>query len=143
MPQEQKKETVLKLASLWKRAVAFSIDFLFISLLKTITARLLSFLTLSPGASFGRAVFRWLLLTRFVQILYEVVFLSTWGQTIGKRVFKLIVVTEKEAKIPSWERAAFRSVLRLIPLEFLACLFTVRKQCLHDLIAKTVVVDKK
>ena len=146
MMDKKEKVLTLRLSSIGKRGIARIIDLLIIYPLFT---WLFSFGTgyfsrASPD-SFGIPFFGDLAITFFpwlVTIGYEVYFLSTSGQTIGKKLFGLVVVSE-EGKIINSTRAFLRALLRSVPFEWLFCFFTPHKQCLHDLVAKTVVVDKK
>lgn len=64
--------------------------------------------------------------------------------TIGKRVLAIKVVT-LDGKAPSFWRATGRHFAKilsglLICIGFLMCLFTAKKQCLHDIMANCLVV---
>ena len=71
---------------------------------------------------------------------------STWQATPGKRLCRLYVTDLDGARI-SFGRAFVRNIakiLSLIPLGFgfLMVAVTLRNQCLHDKIARTVVLKK-
>ncbi|QRM18732.1 hypothetical protein GBK02_04635 [Dechloromonas sp. TW-R-39-2] len=85
--------------------------------------------------------------------VYQAVLLSLTGQSIGKKMLKLRVVTFPEASNSGFARAVFKrwwlpSLLYLIPylgwVFWMAdCLFIFNKnrRCLHDLVAGTMVVQ--
>lgn len=105
----------------------------------------------------------YILASSLLAILYKSVMeSSSWQATLGKKAFNLKVATELRERI-SFLRALSRTLLPylsflllvlgffvaffLIPLvlasTFILVAFTSKKQGLHDLIAKTVVVKKK
>lgn len=64
--------------------------------------------------------------------------------TIGKQALSIKVVT-LEGKAPSFWRATIRHFAKILSglffcIGFLMCLFTAKKQCLHDVIASCLVV---
>lgn len=73
--------------------------------------------------------------------------ISNFKATPGKRLFNMVVLDEKYEKI-GFVRAATRFFSKLISgfllcLGFIICLFTEKKQNLHDIIANTLVVMEK
>lgn len=77
---------------------------------------------------------------------YFIYFEAEYGQTIGKMVFDVVVVTEKGGPL-TYRDAAVRSVLRIVdwlPSVYLvglaAILLTDRKQRVGDMVADTIVV---
>jgi len=77
---------------------------------------------------------------------YFVTFWSTTGQTPGSRLMRITVRGAGDESVLSPRRAAFRFaclVLAAIPLlaGFLPILFDDRRRGLHDVLAKTVVVE--
>ena len=77
----------------------------------------------------------------FINGIYEFYFLTTTGQTFGKKALGLTVLST-QGTIIRFDGAIKRIIIGVIPLEFIACFFTSKKQCLHDIFADTVVVDK-
>jgi len=80
---------------------------------------------------------------------YFIYFEAEYGQTIGKMVLKIVVVTEDGAPL-SYRESIIRTLLRIIdalPFFYLiglvAILLTDRKQRLGDIVADTVVVEEK
>lgn len=84
-----------------------------------------------------------------ISFLYYWLLHAYWnGQTLGKKLFGMRVVTEAGGKI-SVGQAALRQAVEVV-LDWLCCLgivnlawilFDARKQALHDKAAKTLVVD--
>ncbi|MBL7150892.1 RDD family protein [Candidatus Microgenomates bacterium] len=141
---------VFHLASIWKRGVARLIDYILINLviglplgwvMKVIGGET-GLPSLQTGMPWFIGFFSYQSLIRSaINWIYEAYFLTTTGQTIGKRLLGIMVVSEK-GKIIILNKALLRTTVGLIPLEFVLCFVTKRKQCLHDLLAQTVVVDK-
>ena len=91
-----------------------------------------------------------------VYFVYEGLMLSTRGQTLGKMALKIRVGMLENGAVPSgnpgWFRAAVYSLPQLVPcvgfvfwlLNVLFCTWDKPyRQCLHDKVAKTVVVDAR
>lgn len=146
---------IFHLTSFWKRLAAWLIDYIFINILISMLLRLISqvaFLQLHgfrpfrfPLSRFGPYGLGFFNLSQgiiwAIRLIYEVYFLSTNGQTIGKIILKIVVVSESGHIIKPGQ-ALIRTIIRVIPLESLLFFFTPKKQCLHDMLAKTAVVDK-
>jgi uncharacterized RDD family membrane protein YckC len=82
----------------------------------------------------------------FGVVVYEGVMLSVRGQTLGKMLMGLKVVTPQGGTISAgqaWGRALSRSVMSLLyclgPIDALF-IFSARRRTLHDRLARTVVV---
>lgn len=80
-------------------------------------------------------------------VVYFTYFESTSGQTLGKRVLRLRVVSVSTGRPPDLGRSLLRNILRIIDwlpafflLGFVVALLTQKKQRLGDLLADTVVV---
>lgn len=84
-----------------------------------------------------------LILVYFYFVLLET---SVWQGTIGKRLLK-IRVTDMQGKRISFKRATIRFLSKILSAQlligYIMILFTNKKQGLHDLIAKTLVVQPK
>jgi uncharacterized RDD family membrane protein YckC len=135
-------ELALPYASPWKRLVAYLIDWLIIGAVSEIIDRFL--LQLEP-----------LFLLFLFPALIFILFFATWfyfakmessrGATIGKSIMKISVADTQGGQI-SFGRASgryFAKVLSAIPLcaGYVMAFFTDKKQCLHDILAGTVVID--
>lgn len=90
--------------------------------------------------------------TMILWILYRTIMVALRGATLGQSITGLQVVPDGSplGTIPGWGTSAIRAVTAVvfqqIPLVGLAdpltMLFTSKKQTLHDLIARTVVIKK-
>lgn len=144
----EQKPIVFRLAPVWKRGVARLIDYLLINLVIGIPLRLAMRSLGLTGSLFGSSpwffsFFGYQSLVRTaVGWAYEAYFLTTTGQTIGKMILGIMVVSER-GRIIGLNKALVRLASGFVPLEFVLCLITARKQCLHDLLAQTTVVDKQ
>ena len=91
-----------------------------------------------------------------LDILFTVYFWvqhALWGQTLGKRICRLKVVSGSTGETPSFRHAGIRALVApavtSVPyIGLLVCLVDTlwmfgdsKNRCLHDVIAKTVVVD--
>ena len=141
-------------ASLVTRFGAAIVDLLILLAIALVVAIPLGIYTAVAALSFGGlgpwAGVLWgpfALLTFVVWILYFSYFESTSGQTVGKRLLHLRVVSLRTARPPDFTHALVRSVLRIVDwlpalylVGFLVALVTPQKQRLGDLIAETLVV---
>ncbi len=103
---------------------------------------------LSSGAGFmvllqGAATLLWL----GVIVTYEGLMLSAGGQTVGKKMLGIKVVTAEGADISrgqAWGRAAIRQAFGLVPclslIDYLVA-FGEDRTCIHDILPKTRVVN--
>ncbi|WP_433176894.1 RDD family protein [Actinoallomurus sp. CA-150999] len=101
----------------------------------------------------GTAIVGWILVLGILPFAYEAVQLALWGQTLGKRVLRLRVLTETgEPLTPA--RAAARAAVNNVVYLFGCGVGTVMAylwaiwdqplhQGLHDRLAATVVVDDR
>ena len=83
-----------------------------------------------------------------IMLGYYIIPEGLWGQTLGKAVFDIIVVSGDGSPI-DMQAAVIRNVLRLIDgignyvLGLIVMLITDRRQRVGDLVADTVVVKKR
>lgn len=143
----------LDAASIGRRFVALWIDGLILTIPLVITVFLV-FLPLgfladeaaeTPLALVAQLVISLLFAAAFV--LYEGLMLASGGQTLGKKVMSLKVVTAEGneiAKGQAWTRAVCRQLLSFVPclgmIDYLVA-FGQEKTCIHDIMAKTRVVN--
>ena len=128
----------------WARLVALIIDdaIVFIILLAALLAMGTVGATVGMESMMGAAAS---LVATFVPLLYWAVLESSSRQaTFGKRIMGL-EVTDLEGNRLSFLRAFLRTLAKIISsipfgLGFLIAAFTARKQALHDIIVKTLVV---
>lgn len=77
-------------------------------------------------------------------MVYEGFFLSSTGQTLGKKWLGLKVVNPDGSTISTgqaWGRAVGKNLMNFcFGIGYLPALFTKEKTCVHDLLAKTRVI---
>lgn len=119
-----------------KRSVAFLIDLVGLAVVLGITTNI-AFLTWEPLG------FLVLALDVVLAFAYFTYFEAEYGQTIGKMLMDIVVVSEDDGSI-SYKEATVRTLLRpLDTLGLVAIYVTDRKQRIGDLAADTVVVKTK
>lgn len=124
-----------------ERVVAFLIDLIGWGLLVGILSEIVSVVSTALGFIVGAV-------GTLLFVAYFVYFEAEYGQTVGKMVLDVVVVTEDGEPI-TYEASAIRTVLRVVdgfpyPLHVVAVgaiLLTDRQQRLGDLAAGTVVVE--
>ena len=142
-----------RMGGFWLRSMAFAIDHL-ILLFTLAIFTVVGFLAAEIGSAGARDFFFYqqarivlpvlLPLAVILFIAYFAFFHGAWGQTIGKMIFGLRVVTV-DGQPPSFSRALARTVvygLSAVPLflGFLWVGFTSSKRAWHDWIAGTMVI---
>nr|WP_233901761.1 MULTISPECIES: RDD family protein [Paenibacillus] len=151
-------------AGFWKRTLAYIIDSLILGFVFMIIGLIWgviqlfgdwapspaesSMLTDGPSAIFtmrllGQTLLNW----GAIWLYYALMESSKCKATVGKLALGIVVVDEFNHKL-SFGRASARYWSKLISviilfIGFIMAAFTARKQALHDLIARTYVVDKR
>lgn len=142
----------LDMASISRRFAALMIDglvlaipFILLVILVAVPMGLMGTEENMPLALFAQLVLSMMLGT--VYILYEGLMLASGGQTVGKKAMNLKVVTAEGndiARSQAWTRAVSRQLLGLVPclglVDYLVA-FGQEKTCVHDIMAKTRVVN--
>lgn len=134
-------------AGFWMRLWAYLVDTIVIFSISGIFTTLLS---LSDGFSNFSLLGFWSATTIVSGIFYYSYFLimtKLIGQTLGKMIFNLRVVSETRKEL-SWLDLFFRevvgrfiyNVIFIMKIVYLVVAFTPRKQGIHDMIGKTVVI---
>ena len=124
-------------ATFGQRAVAFIVD----SLLLFVLSAPFFLLLRGDNVTFNQAT----LLPRFIiTIIYNTCFISHGGQTLGKKLVKIRVVTAGGYKVDG-SKAFLREflgkgVMGMFVIGYFWMLFDKRKQCWQDKMADTVVV---
>ena len=141
-------------ASLLTRAVAYFIDLFILSAFLTLLTYLgvLSFFGIEydisqlGDASYSLANNRsYMLFSLLLGITYYASLQSSkWQATVGKKILKIKVTTMEGRRI-GFIRATVRYIVmyglsNIFFIGYLLALFTKRKQALHDLIARTIVI---
>lgn len=130
----------------WARLVALILDNAIVFLILLAMGVSMATVVATVGMEGMIGVVAWLVVT-FVPFLYwPVLESSPWQATIGKRVMGL-EVTDLDGNRLSFLRAFLRSLAKIISsiplgIGFLIAAFTARKQALHDIIVKTLVVQE-
>jgi len=80
-----------------------------------------------------------------VKILYQTLFISLYGASLGKIAVKIKVVSMWDGERPEWGASFNRAVFRIISemifyLGFIWAMFDPNNQAWHDRSAKTIVV---
>lgn len=157
----------LKYATFWQRLIAWLIDCALILIVFRIIALFIpntkliyilnpaNAVTTSLPVLFPQApqIIKVIILIQLVHLLtnyiYSTYFIHRWGQTIGKKIMGIQVISEATEKpprlIPALIRETFAKFLSglLLYLGYLAMLLSQKKQALHDHIAGTIVIQKE
>lgn len=72
-------------------------------------------------------------------VVYYLISEGVFGNSLGKKA-SLSKVVDKDGKRPNFFQIVIRSIVRLIPIDFVWIPFTDRT--LHDIISKTYVIEK-
>ena len=87
----------------------------------------------------------WFLVPSVIAVTYQALMLAARGQTLGKMALKVKVVSQDGSPISrgqAWGREITRAILGfLYIIDYIPALFTEQKTTLHDLAAKTRVVN--
>ena len=137
-------------ASFWKRAAAYLVDCFIVTGVSypiqiIVTLIFVLLFGNSKAATLMQQLFS-LLLSATMFVAYYVWTESTvWQATVGKRIFNL-KVTDLNGQRLTFLRSLGRNAGKmlsglLLGIGFLVCLWTEKRQCLHDLLADCVVVD--
>jgi uncharacterized RDD family membrane protein YckC len=128
----------------WARFVALVLDNAIVFIIMLAMLLPLGMVVATIGMESLTDVVAWLVVT-FVPFLYwPVLESSRWQATFGKRIMGL-EVTDLDGNRLGFLRALLRSLAKIISsipfgIGFLIAAFTARKQALHDIIVKTLVV---
>ncbi len=134
-------------ASFWKRTAAYLLDYFISYFISLIIGFIFGFVLARMGANHAAIQVVGILLGLGVFIGYFVCpECSSWQATIGKRIFGLKVTDENGQRISFWRSlgrylGCIVSGLTLC-IGYLMCLWTERKQCLHDKMAGCLVIDE-
>jgi uncharacterized RDD family membrane protein YckC len=142
-------DTRLDLASIWRRFLALTLDGLIVGL-----PYLVFFLILVSQIAFERrgppSLPLWLQLMPFFLIPLAIVYhgwmLAARGQTLGKMALHIRVVDAEGGPLrpgQAWGRAVLQRIFVscLSVLNYVPAFFTPERTCIHDMAAKTRVVN--
>ncbi|WP_345979610.1 RDD family protein [Sulfurimonas sp. HSL3-2] len=133
------------LASIQKRALAFFIDEVLLSIVFTVI--IWNYVTQATGIEQMIDLTNSFVLEYMaIKIVYQTFFVTMYGASIGKIVAKIRVIEietlDKPRLVVSFNRAVFRVISEMIfYLGFLWGILNPSRQAWHDLTAKTLVID--
>lgn len=138
----------LRLASVGKRALAHGIDSILL-LLILVAIDFDTFLTMSQSGDpdvFTQWAEQLILFYLPLALIYQILFVTMYGATLGKMVMKIYIIDVKTGATPRLDVAINRSLFRLVSevvynLGFLWGVFDPFKQTWHDKTASTLVID--
>lgn len=142
--EEDRNPIQLAYANFWTRFVAFLIDWILLSVLSALVLLLLG-LPLAPDVRDYEARLKMNFITIVMGWLYYAGFESSFYQaTPGKQAMG-VFVTDTEGYAISFSQATGRFFGRLLSglillIGYIMAAFTKRRQALHDLLAKTLVL---
>ncbi len=126
-------------ASFWKRAGAWTIDFIVFVLVVALWGFSISVLPHDWEAFLISAAYG-------TDLLYDALLTSSrWQGTVGKRLMGIAVTDMRGRRLPFW-RAACRHMAKILSwytVGFLVALFTKKRQTVHDLVVRTVVIARR
>ncbi|HVR38461.1 MAG TPA: RDD family protein [Thermoanaerobaculia bacterium] len=137
----------LDLAPISKRVGAFMVDVMIFAVPMWAVMGFMMMPDLMRGRQPNVQFIRWLSYGYVVVFLvYDALMLSSRGQTLGKMALKLKVVrADGTALTPgqAWGRAGVRGVISAVfsLIDYLPAFFTKDRTCIHDMVAKTRVVN--
>ena len=135
---------VLDLASIGRRFGASFVDGLLMWIPIAIMIAVVGFASATSARVNGVWNF-WFLVPTLVAVSYQALMLAARGQTLGKMALKVKVVNADGSPITTgqaWGREITRAVLGfLYIIDYIPAFFTKEKTTLHDLAAKTRVVN--
>lgn len=135
----------VELASIGKRAVAFLVDELLLTLL-FIAVLWESLSGVSTAEEMLMVTNAYVFEYMGIKVLYQTFFVALYGATLGKMAMKIRVVSMHDGEIPSWGASFNRAVFRILSemlfyLGFIWAAFDPGRQGWHDRTAATLVVN--
>lgn len=141
----------MNIAPLGKRVIAFGIDEIILATLFTIVLLVIDEPEIMAAARSGsnleiqKVVSKFLMQYVVIKFLYHMIFVYLYGASLGKLAVKIYCVREGGSAMDI-ATAAIRAAVRVISetifyMGFLVAFFTNSRQSLHDMAAKTLVVE--
>lgn len=132
---------VLDLASIGRRLLAYFVDSILLNVVNSLLGFVLGLATAkSTDSSPGFILFS-VLLSIVLIVGYDALFTAARGQTLGKMALRIKVVSEDGSDV-STGQAWGRAFAKLIPFAVVVALFNKERKGLHDMLARTRVVNK-
>ena len=150
----------MQYANFWKRTAAYLVDGIIYGVISSIAGQVIGLII---GISFGltmsgqneppiAALIASVFIAFAIQLVCYVCYYvwpesSSWQATIGKKIFGLQVTDLNGQRISFW-RSLGRNLGMIVSsiilcIGYLMCLWTDKKQCLHDQMANCLVIDTK
>jgi uncharacterized RDD family membrane protein YckC len=128
----------------WVRLVALTLDYAVVFVLLLAAMLGLGTVVAMTGMETLMGLLAWLVLTLGPFLYWPVLESSRWQATVGKRIMGLQVTDAHGGRL-SFVHALMRMLAKIVSsiplgLGFVVAAFTARKQALHDLIVRTLVV---
>ena len=141
----------MNIAPLGKRVIAFGIDEIILATLFTIVLLVIDEPEIMAAAQSGsnleiqKVVSKFLMQYVVIKFLYHTIFVYLYGASLGKLAVKIYCVRAGGGDMDV-ATAAIRAAVRVISetifyMGFLVAFFTSSRQSLHDMAAKTLVVE--
>ena len=141
----------MNIAPLGKRVIAFGIDEIILATLFTIVLLVIDEPEIMAAAQSGsnlevqKIASKFILHYAIIKFLYQAIFVYLYGATLGKLAVKIYCVRAGGSSMDI-ATAAIRAAVRMISetifyMGFLVAFFTSSRQSLHDMAAKTLVVE--
>ena len=141
----------MNIAPLGKRVIAFGIDEIILATLFTIVLLVIDEPEIMAAAQSGsnleiqKVVSKFLMQYVVIKFLYHTIFVYLYGAPLGKLAVKIYCVRANGEPMDI-ATAAIRAAVRVISeaifyMGFLVAFFTNSRQSLHDMAAKTLVVE--
>lgn len=135
----------ITLATIRRRAFAYTVDEVLISILLTIIffGKIPQDATYEQTLNLLNSLFSYVIL---LKIIYQTFFVWYYGATPGKIVFKIRVISTIDLENPSLIYSLNRAIVRIISeslfyVGFLWALTNPKRETWHDKVAKTLVVN--
>ncbi len=135
----------IELASINKRAFAYAIDEIVISLLFAIIVwdQLKIIKTPEAMMAYSSSLFVYIMSAK---IIYQSVFIYMYGASLGKLAMKIRVIEVDYLELPTLKQAILRAIMRVIGemvfyFGYIVAYFSPIRLTWHDRIATTLVVD--
>ena len=133
------------LATIGRRAVAFTIDDFIVSIFFIVIfyEQITSFVDVVSMMTFIQQNV-WVLMS--IKVIYHTFFTATNGATLGKYILKIKVVNEESGELLSWSMSFIRALVRtagemLLYFTFIFAFANPKRQTLQDKLAKSVVIN--
>ncbi len=143
--QEKLHRENINIASINKRALAFMIDEIIITLLFAVIVwdKLSSISSQQEMMAYVSSLAIYII---GVKMVYQAFFVYMYGATIGKIIVKIRVIESEYLGLPTLSQSILRAVMRSISemlfyIGFVVAYFTPIRLTWHDRVATTLVVD--